>query len=94
MKYPVSPLLYIFLVIVTSVYSIGSEPSWLSNIKEASAKPRDFLFCVPANIISSDFEPLKDFILCSPNTQRIESDILLFPDPFGPNDSCYSWSEF
>ena len=36
-KYPVSPLLYIFLVIVTSVYSIGKAPSELSNIKDASA---------------------------------------------------------
>ena len=84
MKYPVSPLLYIFLVTVTSVYSIGKAPSILSNTKEASANPRDFLFCVPANMMSNDFVPLRDFMLCSPNTHLILSDILLFPDPFGP----------
>ena len=59
-------------------------PSELSITIDASAKPKDFLFCVPAKIISSDLAPLKDFILCSPKTHLILSDILLFPDPFGP----------
>lgn len=65
-KYPVSPLLYIFLVTITSVYSIGKAPSELSNTKEASANPNDFLFCVPANIKSKDLVPLNSFMLCSP----------------------------
>ena len=56
----------------------------LSITIEASANPNDFLFWVPANIISSDFEPLKDFMLCSPSTHLILSEILLLPDPFGP----------
>ena len=69
---------------VTSVYSIGNSPSLLSNTKDASANPKDFLFCVPANITSKDFAPLRDFILCSPSTHLIASDILLFPEPLGP----------
>ncbi len=93
-KYPVSPLRYIFLVTVTSVYSIGNAPSLFSNIKEASANPNDFLFWVPANMMSKDFAPLNDFILCSPSIHRMASDMLLFPEPFGPNYSCDSWSEF
>ena len=56
----------------------------LSNTSDASANPNDFLFCVPAKIMSSDFEPLSDFILCSPRTHLIASEILLFPDPLGP----------
>ena len=56
----------------------------LSITIDTSANPNDFLACVPAKMMSSDFAPLKDFILCSPNTQRIASDILLFPEPFGP----------
>ena len=63
---------------------MGSLPSVLSKIKEASANPKDFLLCVPAKITSSVLAPLRDFMLCSPNTQRIASEILLFPDPFGP----------
>ena len=84
MKYPVSPLLYILLVTVTSVYSIGSPPSALSNTNDTSANPNDFLFCVPANIMSNDFEHLNALLLCSPNTHLIASDMLLFPDPLGP----------
>ena len=84
MKYPVSPLLYNFLVTVTSLYSIGSLPSELSITIDASANPKDFLFCVPAKITSSAFAPLRDFILCSPSTHLILSEILLLPDPFGP----------
>ena len=56
----------------------------LSIIIETSAKPKDFLLSVPANIISSDLEPLNDFMLCSPKTQRMASEILLFPEPLGP----------
>ena len=42
------------------------------------------LACVPANMMSSDLFPLKDLILCSPKHHLIASDILLFPEPFGP----------
>ena len=58
--------------------------SELSNTNDASANPNDFLFWVPANIISNDLAPLNAFILCSPKTHLILSEILLFPDPFGP----------
>ena len=43
-KQPVSPLLYNFLVTVTSLYSIGNFPSELSITIDASANPKDFLF--------------------------------------------------
>ena len=84
MKYPVSPVLYSLLVTVTSENSTGSAPSLLSITIFTSAKPKDFLFCVPAKIMSSDLEPLSDFILCSPRTHLMASEILLFPEPFGP----------
>ena len=39
---------------------------------------------VPEKITSSIFAPRKFRILCSPNAQRIASDKLLLPLPFGP----------
>lgn len=56
----------------------------LSKTILTSANPKDFLNCVPEKIISCDLVPLKVLTLCSPNTQRIASTILLFPDPLGP----------
>jgi len=56
----------------------------LSNTNDASAKPNDFLLCVPANMMSCVLAPLSDFILCSPSIHLMQSDILLFPEPFGP----------
>src|SRR3989344_2290831 len=38
----------------------------------------------PFQIRSSPFFPRRDFIDCSPRTQRIDSAIFDFPDPFGP----------
>jgi len=35
-------------------------------------------------MMSRDFVPLNDFMLCSPSTHLIASDMLLFPEPFGP----------
>ena len=84
MKYPDSPVLYIFLFIVTSWNSIFKTLSLLSNVISTSANDNGFLACVPANMMSSDLLPLKDLILCSPRHHLIASDILLFPEPFGP----------
>ncbi len=38
----------------------------------------------PLNIKSTPPFPRRDFIDCSPNTKRIASTILDFPDPLGP----------
>src|SRR5690606_32150169 len=43
-----------------------------------------FRLSLPAKITSSIFPPRNDLALCSPSTQRIESEILLLPLPFGP----------
>ena len=59
-------------------------PVELSRHSETSAKPVGLRFSVPAKITSSILLPRKDFMLCSPITQRIASEILLFPLPLGP----------
>src|SRR6059058_5056630 len=63
---------------------MASPCSSLSRVSVTSAKLRGFLESLPANIISSIFEPLRDLADCSPSTQRIASVMLLFPLPFGP----------
>ncbi len=42
---------------------------------------RDWL---PAKITSSMEDPRRLFTLCSPSTQEIASEMLLFPQPLGP----------
>ena len=84
MRYSLSPERNTRRVTCTSLYAKGSLPSWLSIRMETSAKPRGFLFSVPANIISSILSPRRLLALCSPSTQRTASETLLLPLPFGP----------
>ena len=56
----------------------------LLKVNVASAKPAGRLESEPIQITSSDFLARKELAACSPNTQRIASVTLLFPDPFGP----------
>ena len=49
-----------------------------------SAMPLDFLAAVPAKMTSSILSPLSALALCAPSTQRIASQMLLLPLPFGP----------
>ena len=49
-----------------------------------SASPLGLRLWVPAKMTSSIFPPRSIFGLCSPSTQRIASEMLDFPDPFGP----------
>ena len=63
---------------------MGSVPSALSITRVTSAIPRDFRLDVPEKMTSSILPPRSIFGLCSPNTQRIASLMLLLPLPFGP----------
>ena len=56
----------------------------LSKTKDTSQYESFFLFSVPAKITSCILLPRKALLDCSPNTQRIASLTLLFPQPFGP----------
>jgi hypothetical protein len=49
-----------------------------------SAKPSGKRVLVPLKMTSSILPPRRDLALCSPSTQAMASDILLFPHPFGP----------
>ena len=68
--------------------------SELSKVSETCANPTGFLNCVPANITSSIFPPLRVFTLCSPRTHLTESDILLFPLPLGPTTAVTPFLNF
>ncbi len=48
-----------------------------------SAKPVGFRFSVPLKITPSILSVRNDFALCSPTTQRMASEMLLLPQPFG-----------
>ena len=83
-RYSLSPERNILLVIVTSVYSVGSIPLLLCIVRETSAIPMGFLEVVPLKITFSILSLLKAPLLCSPRTHLIESTILVLPQPFGP----------
>src|SRR3989338_2489805 len=69
---------------VTSSCSIGKDLDSLEKLRLTSANPKAAFLSVPLKITSSMDEPRNSLTLCSPNTQRIASKILLFPQPFGP----------
>ena len=58
--------------------------SRLSKTRVTSATPKARRLLVPEKIISSILLPRRYLALCSPNTQRTASDILLLPEPLGP----------
>ncbi len=53
-------------------------------VSETSANPTGVLFWVPLKITSSILAPRSVRVDCSPRTQRMASQMLLFPLPFGP----------
>src|SRR3989338_10507706 len=63
---------------------MGSLWSTLSMVSDTSAKLTGLRISVPLKITSSIFEPRRILALRSPRTQRIDSEILLFPQPLGP----------
>src|SRR3989344_1330040 len=83
-KYSLSPERWRRRVINTSSYGMESFWSELSIVKETSEKLSGFLKSVPEKITSSILEPLRSLGLLSPRTQRMASEMLLFPHPLGP----------
>ena len=67
-----------------SVNSERNTPSELSRISETSAKPTGPRLAVPPKMTSSILAPRREREDCSPSTQRMASDILDLPEPFGP----------
>ncbi len=53
-------------------------------VRETSAIPEGLRVSVPLKITSTILEPRNALADCSPRTQRMESEMLLFPHPFGP----------
>src|SRR3989338_6724968 len=74
----------IFLPTATSSNSRGIRPSLLSKIKVTAAFPTRGTFSEPFQMSSSPFLLRRDFMDCSPITQRTPSTILDFPEPLGP----------
>ncbi len=56
----------------------------LSKVIETNARLEDGAKRDPLNIKSTPPFPRRDFIDCSPKTNRIASTIFDFPEPFGP----------
>src|SRR3989344_5163875 len=83
-KYSFVPSLDTRLVITTSSKSNENFLLELSKISFTSARPSRAEDSEPLKIRSSPFLPLKDFIDCSPRTQRRASATLDLPEPFGP----------
>ena len=58
------------------------------------AKPIWFRFSVPPKITSSILAPRSWRLFCSPMTQRMASEMLDLPDPFGPTMAVMSSPKF
>ena len=84
MKYSLSPARYARRVISTSLKSIGSLPSLLSNVMETSANPSGLRFSLPTKMTSSSLPERKLLLDVSPSTQRNASTMFDLPEPFGP----------
>src|SRR3989338_2705404 len=56
----------------------------LESVSDTSARFTGSFRALPLKIMSSMLEPRSDLALCSPSTQRIASEILDLPQPFGP----------
>ena len=84
MKYWPSPERNTRRVTVTSLYSVPSTASQSVSVRLTSAIASGLAWSVPLKITSVMAPPRSAFGLCSPSTQRIASDTLLLPQPFGP----------
>ena len=82
--YSLSPLRKMRRVRLTCSKSSGSVLSLLSKSTVTSATPNALRLPLPEKITSSILLPRRYLALCSPNTQRMASEILLLPEPFGP----------
>jgi hypothetical protein len=79
---------------VTVVNSVGNKFLVFSKVKDTSAIPDAERDREPLNTKSSKLSERKDFILCSPITQRIASTIFDLPQPFGPTIPVMGWSNW
>ena len=71
-------------LIVTSEYSMSSNPSVLSIVRSTWARPNAARPDVPAKITSAICPPRSARAPCSPMTQASASTTLDLPDPLGP----------
>ena len=69
---------------VTSLNSVSRMPSQSAKVMETSASPRGLRLSVPLNKTSLILAHRSAVGRCSPRTQRMASDTLLLPQPFGP----------
>src|SRR6476661_9848298 len=69
---------------VIVVNSVGRRFLVFSNVRLTSASPLALLVLEPLKTRLSRFSERRWEIFCSPITQRMESTILLLPQPFGP----------
>ena len=92
--YSLSPLRNRRRVRLTLSKSSGRVWSLLSNSTVTSATPKALRLPLPEKITSSILLPRRYFALCSPNTQRMASEILLLPEPFGPTTAVIPLSKF
>jgi len=83
-KYWPSPLRKTRRVTVTSLYSVPSFSSQSAKVMLTSAMLSALRESVPLKMTSVIAEPRRAVGRCSPNTQRIESEMLLLPQPLGP----------
>src|SRR5690606_29126409 len=84
MKYSLSPLRCRRLVTVTSLKSRGRAKSELSRVSDTSLKLTALRESLPLKMTSCMLPPRSVLALCSPSTQRMASEMLLLPLPFGP----------
>ena len=83
-KYSDSPSRYTRRPISISLYSKGNFPRLLWTVKNASQTERGFRLSAPLKITSPIFPDRNTEYFCSPNTHRMASTILVFPQPLGP----------
>src|SRR5215510_11968075 len=69
---------------VTSLNSVGRMPRSFLKVRWTSAMPSGLRPGEPLKITSSMVSPRSCRALCSPITQRIASETLVLPQPFGP----------
>src|SRR5437868_14902135 len=83
-RYSEFPSRYTRRVTRTSCQSTPRSDSQFVNVKETSPNPSGLRKSVPLKMTSAISPPRSAFADCSPKTHRIASEMLLFPQPFGP----------
>src|SRR5438132_6666265 len=84
MKYSEAPERNTRRETVTSLNSVGRMPRSFLKVRWTSAMPSGLRAGEPLKITSSMVSPRSWRALCSPITQRMASETLVLPQPFGP----------